>query len=358
MPHIARAGLVAWSLIGIAGVLALLWFAVRPLGVVLPPVAIALVVVYLLNPLVGRLQRRGIRRGLGVALIYAAFVAVVVAVLSALVPVVVRQVTGLIDTLPAYIEKATAAINRFAARRGSHLRINLTSAEIQRTVLNNRDAIISFLGGVRSFASSMLHVLVTLIIGFILSIYLLLDLPKIQRAVVVVIPDARRSDITMLAEKVGRALGGFFRGQLLVAAFVGTASAIGLTLVKVPFAVVIGIIAGIFNLVPLIGPFIGAIPAVMVSLLSGEPKRALYAAIVLLVVQQIDNHIISPNVMGRTVRLHPITVMLALLAGGTIAGIFGMLLVIPGVAAVKIVGQHFWERREHLAAAVSVPPAG
>lgn len=351
--RVLRWGLVAWSIIGIVGVGALLYFAVRPLAVVLPPVAIALVVVYLLNPLVARLERRGIRRGLGVLLIYFLFVAVVVVVLAVLIPIVAHQVTAFIDDLPRLIEKAKTEINQFAAARGSDVRINLSSEEIQKSVFSNRETIASFLGGVRSFATGVLHIMITVLIGFIVSIYLLLDLPKIQRRVVAMIPATRRAEVISLGQEVGRALGGFFRGQMLVATFVGVASAVGLTLVKVPFAVVIGLLCGIFNLVPLIGPFIAAIPAVLVSLLSGEPKRALLALVVLLVVQQIDNHVISPNVMGRTVKLHPITVMLALLAGGTIAGIFGMLIVIPIVAAVKIVGLHFWSRRAALATAVA-----
>ena len=159
------------------------------------------------------------------------------------------------------------------------------------------------------------------------------------------LPEGRRDEITGLAEKIGGALGGFFRGQLLVATFVGVASAVGLTLVKVPFAAVVGLIAGVFNLVPLIGPFIGAIPAVILGLLSGEPIRALWGALVLLGVQQIDNHIISPNVMGRTVKLHPITVMLTLLAAGSMFGIFGMLIAIPTIAALKAVATHVWSKR-------------
>ena len=166
-----------------------------------------------------------------------------------------------------------------------------------------------------------------------------------QRGLAALIPEPRRAEILDMGREVGRAVGGFFRGQLLVATFVGVASAIGLSLVKLPFAVLVGLTAGIFNLVPLIGPFIGAIPAVFIGLLSGHPIRALYAVLVLLVVQQIDNHLVSPTVMGRTVRLHPIVVMLSLLAGGAVAGVFGMLLVIPGVAAVKVVATHLMRNR-------------
>lgn len=351
---IRRAGIISWSLIGIGLlVYGVFRYVLGPIGVAFAPIAIALVVVYLLNPMVSAIERRGIRRGLGVAIIYLGFLAVVTVILSLLIPVIARQISGFIDELPNYIGKVTAEINEFAAKRGSEFRIEISSEEIFNAVQNNRETIISFLGGVRAVAANILHVVITVVLGAILSVYLLLDLPKIQRALKAAVPEHRRDDVVELVEKVGRAVGGFFRGQLLVATFVGVASAVGLTIIKLPFAVVIGLVVGIFNLVPLIGPFIGAIPAVFVGLLSGQPSRALWAMIVLLFVQQIDNHVISPNVIGRTVRLHPITVLLALLIGGTLAGIFGMLVVIPGVAAAKIIGQHFWARRAELAPAVA-----
>jgi predicted PurR-regulated permease PerM len=352
---------VRWGLfsVSLAAVLVLVGVAFRyllwPLRVLFAPVALALVVVYLLNPLVNRLERRGMRRGLAVAAIYVAFVAVVAVSLSLVVPVIARQIGGFVNELPRYVQDAAREVNDFAARRGWDFRVDLSAEQVQRYIAENRQAIIGVLGGVRSFAFGVFHVLITLVIGVILSIYILLDLPKIQRTVRSLLPEGRREELTALAERVGGVLGGFFRGQLLVATFVGVASAIGLTLVKIPFAAVVGLVAGVFNLVPLIGPFIGAVPAVILALLSGHPVRALWAGLVLLIVQQIDNHIISPNVMARTVRLHPITVMLALLAAGSLFGIFGMLLVVPGIAAAKVVAQYAWEKRsfrEALAAAI------
>jgi predicted PurR-regulated permease PerM len=344
--RVVRWGVFCAALSAIVGVVVSAFvFLILPFRVVFAPIALALVVVYLLNPLVSMLERRGMRRGFAVAIIFLGFVGIVSGAMALLIPVITRQIGAFIDHLPGYVEDATSAINRFAARRHLNFRIHLTTEQIQSYVFKNKETIVGVLGGVRSFAASLIHVLITLVIGVILSVYILLDLPKIQKGIREMLPPGRRDEITGLAEKIGGALGGFFRGQLLVALFVGLASALGLTLVKVPFAAVVGLIAGVFNLVPLIGPFIGAIPAVILGLLSGHAIRALWGALVLLLVQQIDNHIISPNVMGRTVKLHPITVMLALLAAGSMFGIFGMLLVIPAIAAIKAVAQHLWSKR-------------
>lgn len=357
--RVVRWGLFCVALSAIVSVVfSAFYFLVWPLRVLFAPVALALVVVYLLNPLVNRLERRGVKRGLGVAIIYVVFVAVVAAGLSLLVPIIARQITGFIDKLPEYVQDATTEINEFAAKRGWDYRINLDTEQIQQYVVDNREAIIGVLGGVRSFAFGVIHILITLVIGIILSIYILLDMPKIQQSMRNILPEGRREEIIGLADKVGGVLGSFFRGQLLVALFVGVASAVGLTVIGIPFAAVVGLIAGVFNLVPLIGPFIGAIPAVILALLSDQPVDAVWAMLWLLTVQQIDNHIISPNVMARTVKLHPITVMLALLAAGSLFGIFGMLLIVPGIAAVKMLAGHFWEKRSVRDAIVAAMPDG
>jgi len=282
-----------------------------------------------------------------VGIIFVVFLAVAGVTLSIVISLVVRQLTQLFNELPGYLEGATRAINKFAAQRGSSWRIRASSEDLLRVARENRTALVSLLGGVRSFVGSVLHVVVESVIGIVLSVYILVDLRNLQRGLVGLVPAQRRPEILQVAEQVGHALSGFFRGQLLVALFVGVASAAGLALIRLPFAVLVGLIAGVFNLVPLIGPFIGAVPAVVIGLLSGHPIRALYAVLVLLAVQQLDNHLISPTVMGRTVNLHPIVVMLSLLAGGALAGIFGMVVVIPCVAATKILVQHLRARNRN-----------
>lgn len=350
--RIRSAGITSWALIGIAavvvGLLTLLWFVLSRISVVFAPLAIAIILTYLLNPLVKLLQRRRVKRGIAVLIIYVLFLAVVGTIMRFLIPKIAHQISSFISDLPSYAETFAAKVNSFLAARKIDYRLNISSASIRDYLNTHRDTILSVLGGVRSLAGQVVHFTITFIVGIVLSVYFLLDLPKIQARTRAMIPARQKDEVLTVGNQVGVALGGFFRGQLLVALFVGVASAIGLTIVKVPFAIVIGMIAGLFNLVPLIGPFIGAIPAVAISLLSDHPIRALYGAIALLVVQQIDNHLISPNVMGRTVKLHPVTVMVALLIGGTVAGIFGMLLTIPIVATVKIIAGHLWSRRAAL----------
>jgi predicted PurR-regulated permease PerM len=122
-------------------------------------------------------------------------------------------------------------------------------------------------------------------------------------------------------------------------------TSLGFWLVGLPFWLLIGMIAGLLNIIPFVGPWVGGALGVLVGLTETDVETAIWAAIVAIVVQQIDNHFISPNVLGATVRLHPATIILALLAGGTIAGIFGVLLAVPVVAVIKILIGHYWRTR-------------
>jgi predicted PurR-regulated permease PerM len=341
-----RIGIAAWAGIGIV---VLGWLLLRMLGyasVLLPPLLIALVVVYLLNPVVTALERRGMPRVAGAAIVYLLFLAIVALAISFLMPVVTRQVVAVADDVPQYTRDAQAQIERLGRRFGQDWQIDLEAGRVQQwlTQSGNQQAVTRYVTGLRTFTSSLLHGLVLFILGPIMAFYLLVDLPRLRRGALAMIPPPRRDELRNLFDRMGKAVGGFFRGQLLVALFVGVASSLALYLIHLPFWLLVGIVAGVFNLVPLVGPFIGGGLAVVIALLSGRPLTALWAAIALTVVQQIDNHLISPNVMSRTVQLHPVVVMLGLLLGATFGGLFGMLVVVPLIAVAKILFLFLWSR--------------
>jgi predicted PurR-regulated permease PerM len=341
-----RIGIVAWCGIGviILGYLMLrLMLYVNP---VLPPLLIAVAVVYLLNPLVSALERRGVPRVAGAGIVYVLFLCIVALVVSLLVPVVARQITQVIDHFPDYLADGQAYVRRVAARFGQEPNFRLDAEQVREWLSagENRQTVTRYLTGLRSVTSSLISGLIIFVLGPVMAFYLLVDLPRLRRGAMALVPPARREEIRGLMDRIGQAVGGFFRGQLLVALFVGVASSIGLWAIGLPFWLLVGMVAGVFNLVPLVGPFIGGGLAVIIALISGEPIKAVWAALVLLAVQQIDNHLISPNVMGRTVQLHPVVVMLALLVGASFAGLFGMLVIVPLVAVAKIIFLFMWSK--------------
>ena len=343
----ARVGIVSWSAIGVVVLLYVVFrYLVYPVRAIFPPLVLALVLVYVLNPIVSWLQARRVPRILGALLVYLVLLGALSVGLRFLIPVLVDQVEGFTRSLPNLLRNAQQAFTDVLERFGVEGSRAASALEPQQ--------VLDVAGRLFSLTAGLLGAAVTVILGLILGIYLLVDLPKIQRGMVSMIPARRRPGVLTVAKKLGRAVGGFFRGQLLVALFVGLASMLALYIVGLPYWALVGMITGLFNLIPLIGPFIGGAIAAFVAftttttgegLLQLDPgwQLAVGSAIALTIVQQLDNHIVSPNVVARTVKLHPVTVMLALLAGGTVLGLWGMLLAVPLVAGVKILILHAWD---------------
>ena len=135
----------------------------------------------------------------------------------------------------------------------------------------------------------------------------------------------------------------FIRGQLLEAFFVGALSAIALSLVGIDYAIVIGLIAGICNMIPYVGPLVGTLLAAVMGLLSGRPIKVIYAVIAMLVVQQIDNNLLAPKIVGNSVGLHAVFTMMAIIIGGNVGGLLGMLLAVPVAASIRVLFNKWYE---------------
>lgn len=363
--RLRRAGIAAWSIIGISIVVAIALWLLYEVRVVFPPLVLALLIIYLLNPIVTRLQERGVRRSVGAVLAYVVVLGSLTVLGMILAPFVSGQVSNFSDSAPELRQDLVDTINDAAAElddrtgieidteqiscllgpEGTSVESEFSTAECDEVTREFRERIAHQAGRITEIGFSVLEGLIVFILAPLLALYILIDLPQLQRDALSLVPESHRDEFADLGSKIGRAVGGFFRGQLLVALLVGVMSSIGFWLIGLPFWLVIGAIAGFTNLIPLVGPFIGGGLGLIVGTVTEGAPLGLAAALVALVVQQIDNHVISPNVMKRTVQIHPATVMLALLAGGTIAGFWGVLLGVPAVAVVKLLLAHFWTTR-------------
>lgn len=334
-----------WTLIGGALVLAGLWFALRePIGIVAAPLGLAAVIVYLVNPVVGFGERRGVPRALGTLLAYLAVGAVMVALAAFVGPTLVEQAAQFIDELPAIFAAVLDWLNARFASFGIEdgLALDLESQDTRAAVAEylreNRDQVFALLRGAGNVVGAIFHGILTLILAPILAFYVLADLPRIKSGITGFVPPGPRSDVLDVTQRIGRTVGAYFRGQLLVATFVGVATAIGLAIVGLPFWAVVGGMTGVFNLIPLVGPFVGGLIGVIIALTVGDgTTQAIAVVVVMTVVQQIDNHAITPNIVSRTVKVHPVTVILGLLVAGTLYGILGMFVAIPVIAAAKLI---------------------
>jgi predicted PurR-regulated permease PerM len=359
--RIRRAGAVSWAVCGIAAIVALLGFLAYVVRVIWPPLILAGAIVFLLNPVVTRLQARHVPRALGTAVSYLAVVAATVLVGILVAPLATRQYDDLAERWPELREDLEKDINDLSQRSEENewpIRIptwqeleDQFSAEDAADT--NEDGVISKeeeqdrfasqIDTARQLALNVFHVGIIFVLGPIIAFYLLVDLPHIRVVFRSLVPERARGDSMVVTRRLGTAIGGYFRGQLAVAFVVGAMASIGMLIIDLPFWLIVGMIAGLFNMIPLIGPWVGAVPGIVIAITTGGgPSKAIAVAVVMAIVQQIDNHFISPIVMQRAVKLHPAVVMLALLAGGTLAGFLGLLLAVPVTVSLKIVVGHAW----------------
>ncbi|ACD53206.1 AI-2E family transporter [Clostridium botulinum] len=211
---------------------------------------------------------------------------------------------------------------------------------IQNYITNN-------IGRMASFAVSIGSGLATFFIALIISIYLLKDheyfINLWNKLYYLIFRNSKvGKKINYVFSTIHEVFGRFIRGQLLEAFFVGVLSAIALSIVGIDYAFVIGIIVGLSNLIPYVGPIVGTILAAIMGLLSGTPIKIVYAIIAMIIVQQIDNNLLAPKIVGNSVGLHAVFTMLAILIGGNIGGLFGMLLAVPLAASFKVLFNNWY----------------
>jgi predicted PurR-regulated permease PerM len=335
-------GLVlAWAALKIAGAVRIIWL----------PLAFATGLVVLLDPLVRGLQRIAIPRVLGTIFAYIAMAALLVAVGFLVVPTVRDQATDFGAGLPELYDSVVQWLKETSDRIGIDLGPVWTSETIQEWIADptNQESIQSVLGGFGSGAGRVLagvvETVAVVVLAPVLGFYLLVDLPRTRRIALNLVPPRIRDEVGFVARQVGTALAAFVRGQLLVALVVGTLSAIGLWILDLPFWLIIGMAAGLLNMVPFAGPFFGAALAVIVALVDGSFTKAVLAVVIFTAIQQVDNQLITPLVQRTRVRLSPVVIVLALLAGGSAAGLLGVLIAVPTVSVLRIVVGHIWRTR-------------
>ncbi len=340
-----RIGVVTWSLVGVVLFVALGVWALIQVKNIIPAVVLATAIIYLLNPVVSRLHHRGVPRILGSCLSYLGLAAVVTLVVWLAFPSIADQARQLSDDFPTIYNDLASDAERWADGVGLEVSVPTYDELDEYFESATADGGLLSLDRLGDFTLSVLEFLLILVLAPVLAFYLLLDLPKLADKAKGLFPDDQRDEVLHVADQLSHAVGGFLRGQLMVALIVGVLTSLGFWVIGLDFWLLIGMIAGFLNIIPFVGPWVGGGLGVLVGLATADAGTAAAAAIVAALVQQIDNHFISPSVLRVTVRLHPATIILALLVGGTLGGLLGVLLAVPVVAAIKIVIGHFWRTR-------------
>ena len=350
---------------------------------------IGFVLAYVLNPLVALLGRLKIGRAFSVVLIYIGilFLLVLGSVLAAdvvgqlgrfieLLPTAFRNIERLTATLSErgsgwtswFGEQAPEFFDRFGIDTSTEDLVAELDRQFQGYLLDVTASLTDFLenllregpafliSGATAIASVTFQVLLILLA----SAYFLFDFPKFVQSFREAVPTRYRAVYVDLTHKADRAVGGYLRGQLLITLFIGVFIYIGLSIINVPLALAISVLAAIFNLVPYLGPIIGVVPAVLLGF-TESPLTALWAVIIFIIANQVEGNVLAPFILSKSTNLHPVTVLLAILAGAGLLGLVGALLAVPTVALLKVVlDEYLFTRRAYqpLPSAMAAVPKG
>jgi predicted PurR-regulated permease PerM len=341
-----KLGVAAWSILGTLVLFAIVGWLVLQFWIIGPPIVIATAIIYVLNPVVVRMENRGVARWLGSCLSYTILLGLLTLIGFLIIPSIAEQGRDLADNFPTIYDELATDLENLAADVGLSAIDVPSYSELQDSIADNQgDFFSDQLAEITDITLSVLESLFLLILAPVVAFYVLLDLPTLRRKATALIPERHRAETAHVANQLGNAIGGFLRGQVLVALIVGVMTSFGFWLVGLPFWLLIGMIAGLLNIIPFVGPWVGGTLGVLVALATMDLQTALWTGLVALIVQQIDNHFVSPTVLRATVRLHPALIILGLIAGASLGGFWGVVLTVPVMAAVKIVSGHFWRTR-------------
>lgn len=324
-----------WALLAAAAAATV--FVLR--GVLLPLVLGALLA-YLLAPLVARLHRMGLPRPWAILSSYAIVCVAVGAFVWMALPDLVGELQRLATTVPGLVSRIEAHV---AAVRAGYRRLPLPSSlrgaadgalmRAQRGAEGAiRQALAGLLGG--------FHVLVALVLAPVLTYYTLADLPRIKSQFARLLPPEARHPVMACLSDLDGVLSGYIRGELVTAIAVGVLATLACVLLRLHFAFTLGLLAMLGELIPYLGPVLGAIPALGVAALQGGLPLTLEVAVAYLAIQQIESVLLAPRIVGGSVSLHPLTTIVALLVGERLGGLAGLFLAVPAAACLRVLGIH------------------
>lgn len=302
------------------------------------PFLISIFLYFLLNPVVNLIEKAKIPRTLAILILYVIFVGAIVLVIGLIGPVVVRQINQLINNIPEYVKSSKDLFNylmhtdlyNWVQEQKLLEKVNSSMLKWLTDFTDNITA------GMQTAIGVITSITVTIITVPFILFYMFKDGKKFPLAVMRFIPVNYRNEGLNIIRETGETLGTYIQGQTLVCLAVGFLTFIGFLIIHLPYALLLGLIIAVTNIIPYLGPFIGAAPAVIVGLLD-TPSKALLAVIVVVVVQQIDGNIMSPLIIGKRLDMHPLTIIVLLLVAGNLAGVLGMILAVPVYAVAKTV---------------------
>lgn len=314
---------------------------------ILMPSIIALLMYYLLNPVVDLLEKWKIKRIYGVTLLFLTIIVVLVLGVGALLPLLRDQVISFAENFPEFINSLTDSVTGWISTMpfGTEVETFIEEGEAFLTEIpNNLDKYLSDgLSGLSSVMAGVTNFFVTLVTFPIILFFMLKDEKKFFHAVLSVVPPKWREDLLRVSSEINIQVGAYVKGQLIIATSIGVMMFIGFTIIGLDYSGVLAIIAGFTSIIPYLGPTLAFIPALVIALTTSW-WVVVQLLIVWAVVQFIDGNLIEPNVMGKQLNVHPLTIIIVLLVMGDLLGLFGLILGVPAYAILKVIVVHFFQQ--------------
>ena len=285
-------------------------------------------------------------RILGTSLIFVIIIAIIYLVFNSMIPILFNQINEFIQSLPGILDDIVVWFNNIFKGLKSTEFINFENIRVE--AISSIETLITTIttklpSTLINFVKNMFSTLGVFVLGLMIGFYLLFDFDNSERVVFAIIPKKFREDVKKLLKQINTALVGFVKGTLVTSTLIFVLSTLVFSIVGLKAPILFGLICGVTNIIPYIGPYLGAIPALIVGFSQGTGTGILIG-VLLLVIQTIEGNFIHPLVMSKTMKLHPVTILISLLVFEHFLGIIGMIIAAPVVSIIKIIYSFFREK--------------
>lgn len=329
-------------------------FIFDPLMVILKTVAAPIILAgisyYLFNPIIDWLEKHKWKRGWAIALLYLVIIGLLILLFSFVIPAVKDQIVSLFKSFPGYWDQITQKFDEFS--RSSLFdqlkdKLNTNMSDIMKTLSTKGTSVInSAISSIGSIVGTVTEVVLAIVTTPLVLFYLLKDGKKIPDFLLKMLPVNGRAHTRQVLGEANHQISSYIRGQIIVSLCIGILLFIGYLIIGLPYALTLAIIAACTSIVPYLGPAIAITPAIIIAIVT-SPWLLIKLIIVWCVVQLLEGKFISPQVMGKTLKVHPITILFVILVAGNLFGVLGVIFAVPGYAVLKVIVTHvfIWFKR-------------
>ncbi|HEH5608613.1 TPA: AI-2E family transporter [Staphylococcus aureus] len=310
------------------------------------PIIVSLILFYLFSPIVNMMERYRIPRVAGISIIYLAVVGVITLIVNLLIPIIGSQVDSLVKNSQQYLEKLINSIDKIANNTffsSYYSQINDWLNSLPKKIPSMLSEFTDGFGSkIATFAETIANIGVVIVTTPFVLFFMLKDGHHFKEFSTNIMPPKFRKDFHDLLEKMSVQVGSYIQGQIIVSFCIGILLFIGYSVIGLKYSLVLASIAAVTSVVPYLGPTIAISPAIVIAAIT-SPWMLLKLAVVWTLVQFVEGHFISPNIMGKTLKIHPLTIIFILLCAGKLLGIVGVILGIPGYAILKVLVTHLFQ---------------